>query len=141
MRETRAQKHLKDVLPSGAIFTRVENAVGVGMFDLNVICPNGYEFWLEMKQVDEKVNQSPTSVYKIDLRATQSAWAIQRIRNGAKNLYAGLMIGGTLYIVHLFTTEDVRRCRDGLTLYELRLKNAHSQSRLNSCSHLAMGSI
>lgn len=139
MRETRAQKHLKSIIPAGSIVTRVENAVGVGMFDSNIICPNGYEFWFEMKQVDEKANQSATSTYKIELRPTQSAWAIQRIRNGATNLYAGLMIGSVFYIVHLFTPEDVRKCKDGVTLYDLRLMNAKAQSRLHSYSCLSKG--
>lgn len=58
-------------------FTRIENAVGMGMFDVNA-CFGGREFWIENK-IDKGVAEPI-----VLLRSSQYAWSAVRHRVGGK---------------------------------------------------------
>lgn len=72
MTEVKLFNHLKKALPK-VHWQRVENAVGVGAFDVNG-CTQGKEFWLELKI------GSPLPL----LRFTQYAWGNRRHREGGR---------------------------------------------------------
>lgn len=78
MTESALYQKIKKALPL-VHFTRIENSIGSGMFDVNA-CYVGQEFWIELK-IDKGVNDR-----NVLIRSSQYAWSTMRQRAGGKLL-------------------------------------------------------
>lgn len=82
MRETEVHEWVTANLPG--VKTRIENAISSGIFDLNII-HKGHEQWVEYKVRDGNL---------IKVAGTQFTWGLDRLEEGAQNLWFLVMRHG-----------------------------------------------
>lgn len=116
---------------------RIENMVGVGVFDTNFSW-SGTECWLEGKYLSE-FPVKPTTLVKFGFSGEQEMWATRRLLTGGL-LYLWAKIGLSdwgrgrgWYLIKLDSVEMIRECKAGIRQELLKIKRFDTASQL-TCS-------
>lgn len=117
MAENRAHDRYKRRYPEG-LCQRIESWTSAGIFDSNWLFPNGYECWVEYKEIAKKKSH-PFCSYKIPWRPKQLPWARRRLMQGAKNLELALLIGKNDFLVIKLTLENIEKLKNPIEFNEL----------------------